>query len=130
MGMRRTMRQPGWSASNRNAERPLRASSEVRAIRMKCCAAPAPVMNHLRPWISHLSPWRVAVVRIIDGSEPLPGLGSVITKDERTLPSMMGCSQRSCWSGRATCASTRMLPSSGAAALKAAGPKMERFISS
>ena len=38
--MRRTISQPGWSLSNRKAVRPLRASSEVRAIRMKCCASP------------------------------------------------------------------------------------------
>ena len=47
--MRRRIRQPGWSLWNRKAVRPFRASSEVRAIRMKCAASPAPVMNHLRP---------------------------------------------------------------------------------
>ena len=31
---------------------------------------------------------------IIVGSEPAPGAGSVITMDERTLPSTIGCSQR------------------------------------
>ncbi len=61
---------------------------------MKCCATPAPVMNHLRPRITQLSPCFVAVVCIMVGSEPAPGAGSVITMDERTLPSTMGCSQR------------------------------------
>ena len=46
---------------------------------MKCCATPAPVMNHLRPCTTQ----RVAVARracvcIIVGSEPPPGAGSVI----------------------------------------------------
>ena len=36
----------------------------------------------------------VAVVSIIVGSEPAPGAGSVMTIDERTLPSTIGCSQR------------------------------------
>ena len=85
IGMRRTMRQPGWSRSNRNAVSPLRLSSEVFASSRKCCATPAPVMNHLRPRINHLSPFRSAVVSIMPGSEPAPGAGSVITMDERTL---------------------------------------------
>ena len=38
IGMRRMMRQPGWSAWNRKAVRPLRSSSPVRAMRMKCFA--------------------------------------------------------------------------------------------
>ena len=65
--------------------RPRRASSLVLAIRMKCRAIPAPVMNHLRPWMTQSSPVRVAVVRIIEGSDPPPGAGSVITKDDRTV---------------------------------------------
>ena len=36
------MRQPGWSRWKRNAVSPRRASSEVRASRMKCSATPAP----------------------------------------------------------------------------------------
>jgi hypothetical protein len=37
-----------------------------------------------------VSPRRVAVVSIIEGSEPLPGCGSVIANDERTRPSTIG----------------------------------------
>ena len=78
---------------------PRRASSEVRAIRMKCAAPSAPVMNHLRPWMTHLPSFRSARVRIMPGSEPPPGAGSVMAKDERTLPSTIGRSQRSFWAG-------------------------------
>ena len=113
-----------------NAVWPLRASSPVLAISRKCAAAAAPVMNHLWPCTTHASPRRVAVVRIIDGSEPPPGCGSVITNDERTSPSTIGCSQRAFCASVPTRSSTIMLPSSGAALLNAAGPKIERFISS
>ena len=65
------------------------------------------------------------------GSEPEPGAGSVIAKDERTFPSMIGCSQRSfSASVGSTLLSTVMLPSSGAAQLSATGPKIERLASS
>ena len=87
-------------------------------------------MNHLRPWITQSSPSRRAAVRIIDGSEPEPGAGSVMTKAERTLPSTMGCSQRFFCASVPTFSSTIMLPSSGAAQLKDTGPKIEWFISS
>ena len=69
---------------------PCRASSEVRATRMKCAAPPAPVMNHLWPWITQLSPFFSARVGSCSGSEPPPGAGSVMAKEERTLPSTMG----------------------------------------
>ena len=130
IGMRRTISHPGWPASNRNADSPLRVSSDVRAIRMKCCAAPAPVMNHLRPLTTQVSPFLVAVVSMADGSDPDPGAGSVIAKADRTCPSIIGCSQRSFWASVPTLFSTVMLPSSGAAQLKQTGPKMDRFISS
>jgi hypothetical protein len=80
-------------------------------------------MNHLRPWMRHRSPRRVAVVSIIEGSEPLPGCGSVMAKAERTRPSTIGCSQRSFWASLPTLFSRSMLPSSGAAQLQATGPK-------
>ena len=99
-------------------------------MRMKCRATPAPVMNHLWPSITQPSPRRVAVVRIADGSEPAPGMGSVMTKADRASPSMMGCSQRSFCASVATLSSNSMLPSSGAAALKQTGPKIDRPISS
>ena len=110
--------------------RPRRGSSEVRAHRMKCSATPAPVMNHLWPWITQRSPFFSARVRIMPGSEPPPGAGSVIAKAERTLPSTIGRSHRSFCAGVPTSASRFILPSSGAAQLKHTGPKIERFASS
>ena len=56
---------------------------------------PAPVMNHLWPLITQPSPFFSARVRIMAGSEPPPGAGSVMTKDERTSPSTMGVSHLS-----------------------------------
>src|SRR5258706_1833106 len=94
---------------------------------MKCWATPAPVINPLRPCITHLAPFLVAVVSIIVGSEPEPGAGSVITMDERTLPSTMGCSQRAFCASVATWFNERMLPSSGAAQLNTAGSDNELF---
>ena len=64
------------------------------------------------------------------GSDPAPGIGSVIAKAERTLPSTMGISHRAFCASVATLFKRIMLPSSGAAALKHAGPKIERFIAS
>ena len=128
--MRRTMRQPGWSLWKRNAVSPRRLSSEVRAIRMKCAAPSAPVMNHLRPVMRYLPPFFSALVRIIEGSEPPPGAGSVMAKDERTLPSTMGLSHLSFCSGVPTSLSTFMLPSSGAMQLMASGPNRRRAASS
>src|SRR5690348_11761247 len=97
---------------------------------MKCDASAAAEMNHLWPVMTHLLPFFSARVRIIDGSEPPPGRGSVIAKDERTLPSTIGRSHRSFCDGVPTFASTFMLPSSGAWQLKQFGPKIERFASS
>ena len=62
------------------------------------------------------------MVSIAAGSEPEPGIGSVMAKDDRTLPSTIGCSQRSFCASVATFSSTIMLPSSGAAELKQTGP--------
>jgi hypothetical protein len=54
-------------------------------------AAPsAPVMNHLRPLIDQPPSTRSARVRSIEGSEPAPGAGSVIEKQERTSPAASG----------------------------------------
>ena len=97
---------------------------------MKCDASAAPEMNHLWPVMTHLLPRFSALVRIIDGSEPPPGCGSVIAKDERTLPSTIGRSHFSFCAGVPTFASTFMLPSSGAWQLSAFGPKIERLASS
>ena len=130
IGMRRSMRQPGSSASKRNAVSPLRASSDVLAMRIKCRAPSAPVMNHLRPLTTHLAPFFSAVVSIAEGSEPEPGMGSVMTKAERIRPSTMGLSQRSLPFSSRVFSRAIMLPSSGAAQLKARGPNGERAISS
>src|ERR1700726_1455644 len=64
------------------------------------------------------------------GSEPPPGAGSVIAKDERTLPSTMGFSHFSFCAGVPSFFSTFMLPSSGAMQLSASGPNSERAASS
>lgn len=85
----------GWSRSKRSAVRPLHVSLAILAIRMKCWTSSAPVMNHLRPLITYLSPRFSALVRIIEESEPPLGIGSVMAKAERTLPSTTGFSQRS-----------------------------------
>ena len=64
------------------------------------------------------------------GSEPPPGAGSVMAKDERTLPSTIGFSHFSFCAGVPSFFSTFMLPSSGAMQLKASGPNSERAASS
>src|ERR1700734_914772 len=64
------------------------------------------------------------------GSEPPPGAGSVMAKDERTLPSTIGLSHFSCCAGVPSFFSTFMLPSSGAMQLSASGPNSERAASS
>jgi hypothetical protein len=64
------------------------------------------------------------------GSEPPPGAGSVIAKEERTLPSTRGLSHLFFCAGVPARARRFMLPSSGAAQLNASGPKIERFASS
>jgi hypothetical protein len=80
--------------------------------------------------MSQPSPFFSARVRIMPGSEPPPGAGSVMTNEERTLPSTMGLSHLSFCAGVPTRASRFMLPSSGAAQLKASGPNIERLASS
>src|SRR6516162_6060737 len=87
-------------------------------------------MNHLRPWITHLPSLRSARVRIMPGSEPPPGAGSVMAKDERTLPSTIPRSQRSFWAGVPARAKRFMLPSSGAMQFNASGPNTDRAASS
>ena len=54
-------------------------------------AAPcAPLMNHLSPSITQSSPSRTARVSSMAGSEPAPGAGSVMAKQERTSPRASG----------------------------------------
>ena len=64
------------------------------------------------------------------GSDPPPGCGSVIAKDDRTCPATMGASQRVFWASVPAFSRIIMLPSSGAAELNTTGPKIDRFISS
>ena len=97
---------------------------------MKFCASPAPVMNHLRPLITHLPPRFSAEVRIMAGSEPLPGAGSVMAKADFTLPSTMGLSHHSFCAGVPMRDSKLMLPSSGAMQFIDSAPKIERAASS
>ncbi len=97
---------------------------------MKCAAPSAPVMNHLRPRMIHLPPFRSAEVRIMAGSEPPPGAGSVMANDDFTLPSTTGRNHHSCCAGVPTRDSRFMLPSSGAEQLIESGPKIERAASS
>src|SRR4029078_8686256 len=91
---------------------PLPCVSDVFATRMKCAASAAPVMNHLRPLITHLPFLCSARVWIIEGAEPPPGAGSVIANDDFTLPSTIGRSHFSFCAGVPTLASRFMLPSS------------------
>ena len=95
----------------------------------KWAASPAPVMNHLRPLITHLPFFFSARVSIMPGSEPPPGAGSVMAKADFTLPSTIGRSHHSFCAGVPARASGS-LPSSGAEQLIASGPNNERAASS
>ena len=64
------------------------------------------------------------------GSEPPPGAGSVMAKEDFTLPSTTGRSHHSFCAGVPTRASSSILPSSGAEQLIASGPNTERAASS
>jgi len=85
----------------------------------------APLMNHFRPSMRHPSPALVAMVDSIDGSDPAPGAGSVIAKQDRISPSASGRRYFSFCSALATTSSRCMFPSSGAAQLSASGPSSE-----
>jgi hypothetical protein len=65
------------------------------------------------------------VVISIDGSEPAPGAGSVIAKQERVRPATSGASQRVFCASVATTSIRWMLPSSGAWMFIATGPSGE-----
>ena len=67
----------------------------------------------------------MAVVSSAAGSEPAPGGGSVMQKQERMAPVARGRSQRSFCAGVATTSIRCMLPSSGADRFMASGPRTE-----
>jgi hypothetical protein len=67
-----------------------------------------------------------AVVRIIVGSLPAPGAGSIIEKPERSSPATSGRRYSSFWRSVPTSSSRCMFPSSGAATRIAAGPSSDR----
>lgn len=77
-------------ASNMVAPSELSGSPLVRAMMMKKPAPSAPVMNRLRPLISHPPSTLRAVVDNAAGSDPAPGPGSVIAKAERHSPATRG----------------------------------------
>ena len=65
------------------------------------------------------------VVSIAAGSDPAPGAGSVMQKQDRVAPAANGRSHRSFCSWEATASSRCMLPSSGAKICIATGPSRE-----
>lgn len=125
--MFRTIFMPGLSASTRNIVAPPASPGTplVRAMQMAKAAPSAPLMNHLRPSIRQPPPVLVAVVASARGSDPAPGAGSVIAKQERTSPAASGRRYRSFCPSVATTSSRCILPSSGAAQLSASGPRSE-----
>ena len=58
--------------------------------RSRTPAPSAPVMKRFSPTISQPSPSGVAVAASAAGSDPAPGCGSVIAKQERTSPRASG----------------------------------------
>ena len=125
--MSRTTRMPGLSASTRNIVAPPRSPGAplVRAMQIAKPAPWAPLMNHFRPSMRQPPSTFAAVVDSIDGSDPAPGAGSVIAKQDRISPSASGRRYFSFCSSLATTSSRCMLPSSGAAQLSASGPSSE-----
>ena len=120
--MLRTSSQPGLAVSTRNQHTP----SGARATTIAKAASTAPDANHLCPSSTQPSPSRRAVVRIMRGSEPTPGAGSVMAKVERISPRSSGASQRSRCAGEARCSRVSMLGWSGAAQPIAPGPSRLR----
>ena len=78
--------------STRNMVAPagLLSVASVRAMTMQNPAPIAPLMKRLCPSITHRPFSRRAVVRRASGSEPAPGCGSVIPKQERVCPEARG----------------------------------------
>ena len=82
-------------------------------------------MNHLWPLITHSSPSGTAVVPITVGSEPALN-GSVSAKALEISPRRLGHSHRSFCASVAPCASSSMLPLSGAWTPKMVMENMQR----
>src|SRR3954451_21540125 len=80
----------------------------------------APDVHHLRPLTTYSSPSRSIRVAMLVASEDATS-GSVIENAERTVPSSMGASQRSCCSGVPKSDRSSMFPVSGAEQLIASG---------
>ena len=114
---------PGLSAGTRNIVAPSGASSpSFSAMTIEKAAPSAPVMSHFSPLTTQPPATRRARVCRAIGSEPAPGGGSVMEKQERTSPATSGARYFACCSGVPVMCSRWMLPSSGAAQLSATGP--------
>ncbi len=83
----------------------------------------APVANHLRPVTTYSSPSRTMRVAMFVASDDATA-GSVMQNADRRAASSSGSSQRSRCSGVAKCASSSMLPVSGAAQFRATGASL------
>ena len=120
----RSMMMAGSGRSTRNMQAP---SSDL-AMMIPTLAPTAPVMKHLRPLMTQWLPSSLAVVCIIEGSEPAPpsSAGSVMKKAERASPETSCFRKRSFNSGLPTLPMRYMLPSSGAMVFTATGPSGDR----
>ena len=113
--MSRTISKPGVSVgtTNTDAWRCGRPSGLVSAKTNTMSATDALVMNHLWPLMTHSSPSLTAVVPITVGSAPAKN-GSVSANALEISPRRFGQSHRSFCASVAPCASSSMLPLSGA----------------
>ena len=102
-----------------------RPSGLVSANTRTMSATDAFVMNHLWPLITHSSPSRPAVVLMTVGSAPAWN-GSVSANALEISPRMLGHSHRSFCASVAPCASSSMLPLSGACTPKIVIENMQR----
>mmetsp|Transcript_33937 Transcript_33937/g.109632 ORF Transcript_33937/g.109632 Transcript_33937/m.109632 type:complete len:226 (+) Transcript_33937:1162-1839(+) len=120
------MRASSIGDRNMEAPRSAPAPSNVRAMMMVKAAPLAPVMSHFSPLMVYPpSASALAVVRRAVGSDPAPGGGSVIEKQERVSPASIGSRDWRRCASFAMRSSICIFPSSGAAMLRAIGPSME-----
>ena len=82
-------------------------------IRIWQSRSPIPEIHHLRPLMTYSSPSRTIELWMFVASDEATA-GSVMTKDERILPSSIGSSQRVLCSSVPKRSSVSMLPVSGA----------------